>query len=119
MKANKKGISLIVLIITIVVIIILAAAIILNLSNTNIIDNANKAVKANDKAEVESAVTVKYGDLFVEGQSAPTAAAIATALENDDKLAVYHVNDERLADKKDAYFKLADDLSVEYVEAAQ
>lgn len=66
MKANKQGISLIVLIITIVVIIILAAAIILNLSNTNIIDNAHKAVSANDLAEIQSAVNLKMSDIFVE-----------------------------------------------------
>ena len=47
---KKKGISLIVLIITIVVIIILAASIILNLSNVNLINNANEAVLKQDMA---------------------------------------------------------------------
>ena len=89
MKANKKGISLIVLIITIVVIIILAAAIILNLSNTNIITNANNAVAANDIAEVQSAVTIAYGDLYVQKMTPgtdtytgvePTVAEVIAAL---------------------------------------
>ena len=48
MKTNKKGISLIVLIITIVVIIILATAIIVTLARTNVIDNANEATVKQD-----------------------------------------------------------------------
>ena len=76
MKANKKGISLIVLIITIVVIIILAAAIILNLSKTNVITNANTAVKANDLSEVQSAVNLKYGDIFSEKLDQPLVSEI-------------------------------------------
>lgn len=89
MKANKKGISLIVLIITIVVIIILAAAIILNLSNTNIITNANTAVSKNDISEVQSAVTIAYGDLYVKKMTPgtddytgvePTVAEVIAAL---------------------------------------
>lgn len=82
MKANKKGISLIVLIITIVVIIILAAAIILNLSQTNLINNANDAVSKNDLGEVQSAVTLAYGDMYADYQlgkveEAPTPASVA------------------------------------------
>ena len=45
---NKKGISLIVLIITIVVIVILATAIIVNIAKTNIIENSNEAVVKQD-----------------------------------------------------------------------
>lgn len=80
MKANKKGISLIVLIITIVVIIILAAAIILNLSNTNLIENANNAVSENDKAEIQSAVTLAYGDMYADYQLGKVADAPTPAL---------------------------------------
>ena len=76
MKANKKGISLIVLIITIVVIIILAAAIILNLSKTNVVTNANKAVKDNDLSEVQSAVNLKYADIFAAKLDKPTVTDI-------------------------------------------
>ncbi|MEG2348298.1 MAG: hypothetical protein RSB67_01445 [Clostridia bacterium] len=59
MKANKKGISLIVLVITIIVIIILAAAVILSFNNgNNPIAKAGDAVTANDKAEVKSALSL-------------------------------------------------------------
>ena len=87
MKANKKGISLIVLIITIVVIIILAAAIILNLSQTNLIENANNAVSENDKAEIQSAVTLAYGDMYADyqlgkdGAVAPTPALVLAKVQ--------------------------------------
>lgn len=83
MKANKKGISLIVLIITIVVIIILAAAIILNLSNTNIIANANKAVTENDKAEMQSAVNLKVADIYAEKLAQPTKDEVLNGYTKD------------------------------------
>ena len=72
MKANKKGISLIVLVITIIVIIILAAAIILTMNNNNPIANAKTAVTANDKAEAQSAVTTYLGTLMAEYKDAVT-----------------------------------------------
>ena len=78
MKTNKKGISLIVLIITIVVIIILAAAIILNLSKTNVVTNARTAVSENDRAEMQSAVNLKYADIFAEKLDKPTAEEIVS-----------------------------------------
>lgn len=58
MKANKKGISLIVLVITIIVIIILAAAVILTLNNNNPIEKAGQAVTSNDKSEVKTALSL-------------------------------------------------------------
>ena len=56
MKANKQGISLIVLVITIVVVIILAAAVILSLGNNNPINNARIANFAQTKDGISSAV---------------------------------------------------------------
>ena len=106
MKANKKGISLIVLIITIVVIIILAAAIILNLSNTNIIGNAKTAVSANDVAEMQSAVNLTYGDLFatnmLPGGSGvePTVTEVVEALSSKYSIAVKPTDDTTIKDKK-------------------
>ena len=82
MKANKKGISLIVLIITIVVIIILAAAIILNLSNTNIIDNANEAKTRYNVDEMQWAVNIKYADIFSEKLAAPTLKEVTEGYES-------------------------------------
>lgn len=62
MKANKKGISLIVLIITIIVIIILAAAIILSMTKSNPIKNANRAVNQSDMKTAQEAFTLWLGD---------------------------------------------------------
>ena len=66
MKEQKKGISLIVLVITIIVMIILASAVIILLSNSNIITKAKEAVtKTNDKVLAEQADL--YGaDLILE-----------------------------------------------------
>ena len=55
---QKKGISLIVLVITIIVMIILAAAIILSLNSSGIIGKANKAKEESDRANLLEAANV-------------------------------------------------------------
>lgn len=122
MKANKNGISLIVLIITIVVIIILAAAIILNLSNTNIINNANKAVTENNEDEVQAAVTLKYADMYAENaldstKTAPTPVNVAAAVASDLKLDVC-ASTETTMDAKDHY-EVDASYNVTFVEAVE
>ena len=66
MKANKKGISLIVLIITIVVIIILAATIILSITKSNPIRNANRAVDQSDMKTAQEAFILWLGDRWAQ-----------------------------------------------------
>ena len=56
LRNTQKGISLITLVITIVVIIILAAAVILSLNNNNPVGNASKAVREQDRANVQDKV---------------------------------------------------------------
>ena len=63
---NKKGISLIVLVITIIIIIILAGAVILNLSNNNPVDNANKAKVLQDIDTFKSELSLKIADMYSE-----------------------------------------------------
>ena len=63
---NKKGISLIVLVITIVVMIILAVAIILSLQSSGIIGRANEASTKSDEANMLQAANVAYGDYLLE-----------------------------------------------------
>lgn len=60
---NKKGISLIVLIITIIVMIILAGAIILTISNSEILSKATTGVEASNLKQLEAAATIAYADL--------------------------------------------------------
>ena len=57
-KKGKDGISLITLVVTIAVIIILAAAVILTLNNNNLVGNASKAVREQDRANVQDKVTM-------------------------------------------------------------
>ena len=52
-RLNKKGISLIVLVITIIVMIILATAIILSLNSSNIVEKAKEAKTASDMANAK------------------------------------------------------------------
>ena len=56
LRNNKLGISLITLVITIIVIIILAAAVILTLNNNNPVGSASKAVREQDRANVQDKV---------------------------------------------------------------
>ena len=63
---KKKGISLIVLIITIIVIIILATAIILNIANTNVIDNSHAAVFKSDVAAMQDELTMYIADEYTD-----------------------------------------------------
>lgn len=64
MKKNKKGISLIVLIITIIVMIILSSAVIINLSDTDIINKTNGTVNnveiANEKDMIIQIRAIAY-----------------------------------------------------------
>ena len=63
---KKKGISLIVLIITIVVIIILATAIIVNIANTNVIDNSQAAVFKSDVAAMQEELSMYIADEYTD-----------------------------------------------------
>ena len=62
----KGGISLIVLVITIIVMIILAAAIILSLSNSGIIDKANKAKTDTDISNAKDLVAMAHADWMLD-----------------------------------------------------
>jgi len=63
---QKKGISLIVLVITIIVMIILAAAIILSLNGSGIIGKANKAVGDSNNASMIEAASVALSEYELE-----------------------------------------------------
>jgi len=59
---NKRGISLIVLVITIIVMIILASAIILSLRSSGIIGRANEAKTKSDIANAKEVVSLAYAE---------------------------------------------------------
>ena len=58
----KKGISLIVLIVTIIVMIIIAGAVIISLTETNIIDQAETAVEKHNMSELNAAASMAYSN---------------------------------------------------------
>ena len=79
---EKKGVSLIVLVITIIVMVILAAAVIITISNTSIIDRAEGAVEqTNYKMLKEYAQTV-WADAYASGKrtDAELSKAVTDAL---------------------------------------
>ena len=76
---QKKGISLIVLVITIIVMIILAAAIIISLNNTGIIGNANKAVDETNEKTVQEIANLAWGEAYADG--ARSASDLKKAVE--------------------------------------
>ncbi len=62
---NKKGISLIVLVITIIVIIILAGAIILSLTNSNVIEKATLARDMQDFKQIRQQIELEKSSKFL------------------------------------------------------
>ncbi len=65
---NKRGISLIVLVITIIVMIILAASVVIALNNTGIINKANEAVDKTNLKEVEQLANLVWSEEFLDGK---------------------------------------------------
>lgn len=65
---DKKGISLIVLVITIIVMIILASAIIISLSNNGIIDKAKNAVNLSNEKQVQEVLEITVALLKQENK---------------------------------------------------
>ena len=65
---QKKGISLIVLVITIIVMIILAAAIILSLNSSGIIGKANEATKQSNLANKKEAASIALAEYELKKQ---------------------------------------------------
>ena len=86
-KKQKKGISLIVLIITIIIMIILAGAIILTLNNSGVIDRAEEAKEASDRATLKEAANIAYGEWV-----------LATEMDGETKSADEYVK-EKLKDQ--------------------
>ncbi len=84
---NKKGISLIVLVITIIVTIILAASVVITLSNTGIIDKANNAVNTTNVKEVEQLAQLLWAEAYMEGKTkaADIQAYIDSKLDQEIK----------------------------------
>ena len=66
MKRYKKGISLIVLVITIIVMAILASAVIISLSNSNIIENANKQTFKSDMSSYKEAFELYVASVMAD-----------------------------------------------------
>ncbi len=67
-KKQRKGISLIVLIITIIVMIILAGTIILTLNNSSVIGRAQEATKKMNEVTLKEAANMAYGEWFLAKQ---------------------------------------------------
>ena len=79
---EKKGISLIVLVITIIVIIILAVAVILSIANNNPIENAKEARDIHNQATLEEAANLEYTTLYSNKQITGTTFDTETIREN-------------------------------------
>jgi len=85
-KKQKRGISLIVLVITIIVIIILAGAIILSLSTNNPINTANKATFINDIGNFQTELEFYKSNEYI----AKMGAYDATLLQADNSSVTYN-----------------------------
>ncbi len=82
---NKNAISLIVLVITIIVLSILATTVILTLSNTNIITQANDTVKKTEIQQIEEAKTLMLSDGIMGYNPVPQTYGDTTITWNAEK----------------------------------
>ena len=95
----KKGISLIVLVITIIVMIIIAGAIIISLSQTNVLTQAETARDDANDATVRSIISLVYannlfvasGDTYVKNTAANLQKAINEELTKNNLSSAYTV----------------------------
>ena len=81
---KKNAISLIVLVITIIVMAILAATIIITLSNTNIISEANDAVKKTEAQQVEEMKALMLADGMLGKNPEPQTIGDTTLIWDDE-----------------------------------
>ena len=90
-KKTKEAISLIVLVLTIVIMIILAGVIILNLSNSGIIDKADAAVQQTNLAEINELASIGWALSYGKGarteealRSGVTAYLLSSGIEQEE-----------------------------------
>ena len=116
---NKKGISLIVLVITIIVMIILAAAIIISISNSGIVNRANKAVEETNEKQIKELVSLAWAEAYLKDTTATkddayfydeVIAYLKASGVTDEELAKYDIT----ADKNGADANLKTAVLNEY-----
>ena len=83
---NKKGISLIVLVITIIVMIILAAAVIISMNNTGIIDKASHAVNLTDEKQVQDLASLLWAEAYLDEDRTDTMENVVKAGLAENKI---------------------------------
>lgn len=66
---NKKGISLIILVITIIIMIIIASSIMVNLVNTNIINQAEEVVQDINLKNMQHIANMAYANIYLDNLS--------------------------------------------------
>ena len=91
---NKKAISLIVLVIVIIVMTILAATVIITLSNTNIINEANNAVKKTEAQQIEEMKTLMLADGMLGKNPGQQQVGDTLLIWNDDEKRVMAIGDK-------------------------
>ena len=80
---EKKGISLIVLIVTIIVMIIIAGAVIISLTETNIIDQAELAVEKHNESELQAAASMAYSNWLLEEKTGKNPGHVQNYIRNE------------------------------------
>ena len=68
MKTNKRGISLIVLVITVIVLGILASAVIISVNSTNLIQESDEKVEKYNVKQYESQLSLAYASWLMENE---------------------------------------------------
>ena len=79
-RKEKRGISLMVLVITIIIMIILAAVVILSLNSSNLVSKANEAKGKSDIANAQDLATTAYAEWMLDDGDTTLQNAVNTKL---------------------------------------
>jgi len=117
-KNQKRGISLIVLVITIIVMIILASAIILSLRSSGIIGRANEAKTKSDEATLREAASIKLAEYELGVQMGDIASTITSSEYVKEELEKDGIDTTGLAITSDGSIQTGlSEIAVKFVEA--
>jgi len=115
---NKRGISLIVLVITIIVMIILASAIILSLQSSGIIGRANEAKTKSDEATLREAASIKLAEYELGIQTGDIASTTTASEYVKEELEKDGIDTKGLAITPDGTIQTGlSEIAVKFVEA--
>ena len=116
---NKKGITLIALVITIIVLLILAIVTIRIVINQNIINHANNAVTAYNEAQINESEQLTWVEGLMQNKGGNTGSNSETSSQSTDKSDLTTITGEEIAELKSKSAESISDNLITYFIASK